>query len=106
MFYPFKSHFTVSFYVNFALLLSPFQSLPHLRIPLRTGVSRGLVGYVQTISTGVGQVFLQLVLPLSYYVYHRSELDFFLYVHKSNITYVFLPIEHVFFSQHSAPYLV
>ena len=33
------------------------------------------VGHVQIISTGVGQAFLQLVLPLIYHVYHRSELD-------------------------------
>ena len=59
------------------------------------------VGHVQTISTGVGQAFLQLVLPLIYHVYHHSKLDPFLYDHKSNATYVFprhLAVEHVVFS--------
>jgi hypothetical protein len=44
------------------------------------------IGHVQTILTGVGQAFLQL----TYYVYHHSILDSFLYGHKSNTTYVFL----------------
>ena len=47
------------------------------------------VGHVQTISTGVGQASLQLVLPLIYHVYHRFELDPFLYDRKSNATYAF-----------------
>jgi hypothetical protein len=46
------------------------------------------VAHVQTISTGVGQAFLQLVLPLAFHVYHRSKLDP-LYGHKSNATYTF-----------------
>ena len=59
------------------------------------------VGHVQTISTGVGQAFLQLVLPLIYHVYHRFELDPFLYDRKSNAKDEFsrhLSIEHVVFS--------
>ena len=66
------------------------------------------VGHVQTILTGVEQAFFQLVLPLIYHVYHRSELDPFLYDRKFNATYVFprhLSVEHVVFSfytiQHS-----
>ena len=59
------------------------------------------IGHVQTISTGVGRAFFQLVLPLTYHVYHRSELDPFLYARKSNATYTFprhLTVEHVVFS--------
>jgi hypothetical protein len=58
------------------------------------------VGYVQIISTSVGQAFLQLVLPLAYHVYRRSGLDPFLYGPKSNTPYAFpqhLPIVHVVF---------
>jgi hypothetical protein len=47
------------------------------------------IRHIQTISTDVGQVFLQLVPPLAYHVYHHSELGPFLYDHKSNITYAF-----------------
>jgi hypothetical protein len=56
--------------------------------------------HVQTISTYVAQVFLQLVLHLAYLVYHRSTLDPFLYGNKSNVTYTFpqhLFVEHVVF---------
>ena len=59
------------------------------------------VGHIQTISTSVGQAFLQLVLPLIYHVYHCSKLDPFLYDRKPNTTYVFprhLSVEHVVFS--------
>jgi hypothetical protein len=56
---------------------------------------------------GVGRVFLQLVLPLAYHVYHRLRLDRFLHGHKSNATYIFLQhlsAEHVIFvGQHFAP---
>ena len=58
-----------------------FQYAP---VPLEVSVR-----HVQTISTGVGQAFIQLVLPLIYHVYHRSELDPFLYDRKSNATYTF-----------------
>jgi hypothetical protein len=54
---------------------------------------------VQTISTHVGQVFLQLVLLLAYHVYHHFGLNP-LYGHKSNATYASLQrlfAEHVFF---------
>jgi hypothetical protein len=44
------------------------------------------VGHVQTISTDVVQVFLQLVLPLGYHIYHHSGLNPFLYDYKSNAT--------------------
>jgi hypothetical protein len=40
------------------------------------------VEHVQTISTNVGQAFLQKVLLLAYLVYHHSELDPFLYGHN------------------------
>uniref|UniRef100_A0A0A9JIK1 Uncharacterized protein n=1 Tax=Arundo donax TaxID=35708 RepID=A0A0A9JIK1_ARUDO len=39
--------------------------------PVPLGV---FVGYAQTISTGVEQAFLQLVLPLAYHEYHHFEL--------------------------------
>jgi hypothetical protein len=44
---------------------------------------------VQTISTGVRQAFLQLMLALSYHVYHRSKFNPFLYPHKPKTTYTF-----------------
>jgi hypothetical protein len=43
------------------------------------------VSHVQITSIGVGQAFLQLVLTISYHLYHRFELDR-LYGHKSNTT--------------------
>jgi hypothetical protein len=43
----------------------------------------------QIISISVGQVFLQLVLPLDYHVYHSSGLGSFLYDYKSITTYTF-----------------
>jgi hypothetical protein len=68
------------------------------------------VGHVKTISTGDGQVFLQLVLPLAYYVCHHSRLDLFYFDHKSNATYTFsqhLCVEHIIFCrQHSPPYSI
>jgi len=42
IFHPFKSPFIASTQVNFGLSLSLFMLLSWLRIPLRTGVSRGL----------------------------------------------------------------
>jgi hypothetical protein len=44
---------------------------------------------IKTISPGIGQAFLQLVLTLAYHVYHHLGLDPFLYGHKSNATYAF-----------------
>jgi hypothetical protein len=66
------------------------------------------IGHVQTISTGVGQTFLQLVLSLAYHTYCRFRLDT-LYGHKSSATYAFsqhLAAEYVdcqlFVDQYSA----
>jgi hypothetical protein len=66
-------------------------------------------GHVQTISTYVEKVFIQLVLSLSYNICHHSGLDPILYGHKSNARYTILQhlyIEHVVFfvGQHFAPY--
>jgi hypothetical protein len=47
------------------------------------------VEHVQSISTNVGQVFLQMVLPLAYYLYHHFGFDS-LYGHKSNAIYVLI----------------
>jgi hypothetical protein len=58
------------------------------------------IGHVQTITTDVGQAFLQLVLHLAYHVHHLSGLDPFLSGHRSNTTYTFpqhLFVEHVNF---------
>jgi hypothetical protein len=58
------------------------------------------VGHAQTTSTDVGQAFLQLVLPVAYHIYHRPELDPFMYGQKSNTTYAVLQhlyIKHVVF---------
>uniref|UniRef100_A0A0A9FH86 Uncharacterized protein n=1 Tax=Arundo donax TaxID=35708 RepID=A0A0A9FH86_ARUDO len=65
--------------------------------PVPLGV---FVGYAQNISTGVGQAFLQLVLPLPYHEYHHFELGPSLCVHRSNATYAYLQYltaEHVTF---------
>jgi hypothetical protein len=43
-------------------------------VPLEVSVE-----HVQTISTDVGQAFLQLVLLIGYHVYHHSGLKHFLY---------------------------
>jgi hypothetical protein len=40
------------------------------------------IGYVQTISNDVAQVFSQLMPPLVSYVCHHSEPDLFLCDHK------------------------
>ena len=64
IFHPFKSPFIASTQVNFGLPLPLFTLLSWLRFhyaPVPLGVS---VAHIQTISTGVGQAFLQLVLPL------------------------------------------
>ena len=97
--------FQVSFYCLYPSQLRSSSASLHVTIlalgfhyaPVPLEVS---VGHVQTISTGVGQAFLQLMLPLIYHVYHRSELDPFLYDRKSNATYAFprhLTVEHVIF---------
>ena len=47
-------------------------------------------GHDQITSIDVGQVFLQLVLPLGDHVYHHSKLGPFLCDHKSIAIYAFL----------------
>jgi hypothetical protein len=88
IFYPFKSPFSVSSHINFSLAMTLFPLLSCLRIPLRyTPVPLKVsIVHVHTISTSVGQAFLQMMLSLAYHIYHRSVLDTFLYGHKTNAT--------------------
>jgi hypothetical protein len=73
--HPFKSPFHASSHVNFGL--SCFSSYCHRALGFHYALEVS-VKDVQTISTGIGQVF-KLVLPLAYHVYHCSGLDPFLY---------------------------
>ena len=103
IFYHFKSPFIASTQVNFGLPLSLFTLLSWLRIPLCTGASGGLRWTCPNHLNRCWTNFLQLMLPLIYHVYHRSELDPFLYDRKSNATYAFprhLAVEHVVFSHY------
>jgi hypothetical protein len=77
----FKLNFWV-YYIHLiiVLLLLPFAFPPllsRLKIILRTSVFRGLwwtcSNHLNRI--GVGQVFLEFVLHLTYHVYHRFKLD-------------------------------
>jgi hypothetical protein len=82
------SFFQISFYCLFSCQLClplPLFRLLSCLIPPHTSGSGG----VQIISISVRQSFLQLVLPLAYYVCRRSGFDPFLYEHKSNATHVF-----------------
>jgi hypothetical protein len=75
-----------------SMLTSTFSSLSsHCYRVLEFYYALVLVGYVQTISTGVGQAFFsQLVLPLAYHIYHHFGLDLFLYDCKSNVNMHFI----------------
>ena len=84
IFHPFKSpllSLPKSTSVFLCLSSRYYPSLGFHYAPVHLEVS---VAHVQTISTGVGQAFLQLALPLISHEYHRSELDPFLYDRKSN----------------------
>jgi hypothetical protein len=116
-----KSHFTVSSHVNLIFLfLSSYYyrtlGSHYILAPLEVSV-----GHVQTISTDVGQTFLQLVLPLAYdvgqaflqlvlplayHVYHHFRLDPFLYGQHNihNSTTLICWTYRLFVGQHSAPY--
>jgi hypothetical protein len=94
MFHPFNSYFTISFHVNFGFPL-PHHYYHVLKSHYTLMPLEIFVGYVQTISTDIGQAFLQLTIPLAYHIYHHSRLDIFLYGNESTCVfpqqiYVFL----------------
>jgi hypothetical protein len=64
------------------------------------------VGHVQTISTDIGQVFVQLMLRLAYHLYHRSGLDpSYTVINLTPIYTQYLSAEHdAFLGRHSAQY--
>jgi hypothetical protein len=90
----FKSLSSASSHVNFSLSLPLFPLLSHIRIPLYTPMEV-FVGHVQTISTNVGQTFLQLVLPLTYHVYH---LTYHIYHRSMTLSCMAInPMQHTHF---------